>query len=91
MRHDGVVDVTRTARAARAQNAFGFVNEDENQMARFGFFARDLKDFTNLPLGFAQPHIENLRAVDEHEILFQILPGRIVKSARDIISRRFAD
>jgi hypothetical protein len=28
-----------------------------------------------LSLGFAQPHVQNLRAVDEHEILFQVLAG----------------
>jgi hypothetical protein len=49
------------------------------------------KTFANLALGFAQPHVENLRAVDEHEILFQVLTGALVVFACQVVGRRFAD
>ena len=55
------------------------------------FLARGRENLAHDPLGFAHPHVQNLRAFDVHEIFFHLVARFFPELFRQIVSRRFAD
>jgi len=60
---------------ARAEDRLGFVDEKKGQMAFSGFFAALGEKIADLALGFAEPHIQNLRTLHVEEEFRMILAG----------------
>ena len=52
----------------RAENRFGLVNEKERHETFAAFFTSSGKNFAHHSFRFAHPHVQNLRALDVHEI-----------------------
>ena len=83
------VGITRSA--ARAENAFRFIDEQERQIAFAPFLAGGRKNLANDPLRFAHPHVEDLGAFDVHEIFFHVVAGFFAELFGQVVSGRLAD
>ncbi len=84
-------NVRVTRRAARAEDAFGFVDEEKRHVTFAPFLARGGEDFAHHPLRFADPHVEDLGAFDVHEILAHVSARFAAELLRQVVGRRLAD
>ena len=73
------------------KNGLCFINEDENEIAFFRFFPCGREDFSHLSFGLSQPHVQNLRTVDIHEVFLHVLAGAFVVLTGQVVRRRFAN
>ena len=69
----------------------GLVDEDEDQVPFLRLLARRGEDLADHALGLAEPHVQDLRAVDVHEVLLHILPGPLAVLLRQVVGGRLAD
>ena len=82
-------DVRVTRGAARAEDRLGFVDKQERHETFAAFFARGGKNFAHHSFRFADPHVQNLRAFDVHEIFPHLDAAFFTKLLRQIVSGRF--
>ena len=66
-RHQRAENAAVTAGAARAEDGFRLVNEQEGQRTFRRALAALGEQIAHLPLGFAHPHVENFRPFDVQE------------------------
>ena len=90
-RHERGKNVRVARCAARAENAFRFVDEKERHETFAPFLARGGENFAHHPFRFAHPHVENLRPLHVHEIFAHLLARFFAELFRQIVSGRFAD
>ena len=84
-------NVRGTRGAARAENAFRFVDEEEGQETFAPFLARGRKDFAHDALRFADPHVQDFRPLDVHEVFLHFFAALLAQLLRQVVGRRFAD
>src|ERR1041385_1996901 len=80
-----------TRRASRAKNRLGLVNKKKRHEIFAALFASGSKNFTHHSFRFAHPHVQNLRALDVHEVLPHLHACFFAKLLRQIISRGFSN
>ena len=90
-RHERGENVRITRGAARAQDAFRFVDEEKREKTFAAFFARGRENFAHDPFRFAHPHVQNLRAFDVHEIFLHLVARFFAELFRQVVSGGFAD
>lgn len=74
-----------TAGAARAQNGLRLVNKQKGEGAFGGAFAALGEQIAHLALGFAHPHVQNLRPLDMEEELRMVHAGVLADLPAQIV------
>src|SRR5690606_11883515 len=83
-------DAVHPTSAANPEDAFGLVDEQKRELALGGAFAALREEVADLTLGFAHPHVQDLRPLDVEEELGAIDPGAFLDLLPQVPRRRLA-
>src|SRR3954447_17996183 len=87
LRDDRVLDVTRDAGPARAEDGVHLVEEDDDGSALRRLLPRALEHEPDVPLGLADVLVEQLRSLDVEEVG----PTLALAALRDLLGQRVGD
>src|SRR6185312_3801196 len=76
---------------SRAKHRFRLVHKDEDKPSFFGLFASGLEDLAHDALSLTQPHIEDLRAGNRHEIFLDVSARVLGIFLGEVVCGRLAD